>query len=172
MLDRYRVESIVYEPVDYWSPIYEAFKDRVDREGAAVLPLVKWEIEGVRALGSDRASDDVNDASIILEIDSGVHKFLLMGDASSVVESLIIDELEDVDVLKVGHHGSKASTSREFLDAVRPEVSIISVGEENDYYHPHFTTLKRLEDADSTVYRTDLDGTITVESYEDGLRVR
>jgi hypothetical protein len=69
-------------------------------------------------------------------------------------------------VLQVGHHGSYSSSSYRFLNAVLPEIGIISVGEGNDYGHPHESTLSRLRDADVEVYRTDLQGDIVV--YSDG----
>ncbi|MNI68375.1 ComEC family competence protein [compost metagenome] len=73
-----------------------------------------------------------------------------------------------VDVLKVGHHGSKTSTSKPFIDAIKPKYSIISVGK-NNYGHPDSGILQRLKNVKSTVYRTDKQGTITVIS--DGSKI-
>jgi competence protein ComEC len=85
-----------------------------------------------------------------------------MGDASSKVEKVILNENIDSDVLKVGHHGSKYSTSINFLKKVTPDVAVISVGEGNSYEHPHDVTMNNLNKNDVDVYRTDVDGTIMV----------
>ena len=73
------------------------------------------------------------------------------------------------DVLKVGHHGSSTSTSYRFLYEVSPEIAVISCGEDNSYGHPHEEVLSRLSDADVTVYRTDLDGSVVL--FCDGMKV-
>jgi hypothetical protein len=89
--------------------------------------------------------------------------FLFMGDAGIEAENEIIKDGFDVnaDILKVGHHGSRTSSGASFISAVSPAVSVIEVGAGNDYGHPHKETLDRLQKV-SKVYRTDLDGTITV----------
>jgi len=92
---------------------------------------------------------------------------LLTGDAEKDSEARMLKtyagELKS-NVLKVGHHGSNTSSSPGFLKSVAPEAAIISVGANNDYHHPHPSTLKKYEQAKLKVYRTDLDGTITVTS--------
>ena len=70
----------------------------------------------------------------------------------------------DCDVLKVGHHGSDSSTTKEFLDAVSPSIAVISCGEGNKYGHPHKEILDRLEAAGVTVLRTDIKGHIVIKS--------
>ena len=77
-------------------------------------------------------------------------------------EQSILDEDIDVDVLKVGHHGSKGSTSDELLDATTPRQALISAGKGNRYGHPTTETLSRLEARGIKVLRTDVSGTITV----------
>jgi beta-lactamase superfamily II metal-dependent hydrolase len=74
------------------------------------------------------------------------------------------------DVLKVGHHGSATSTSMSFLEAIRPEYAVISVGAKNKFGHPNPGTLERLETIGAKVYRTDLNGSVVFRS--DGNRVR
>ena len=71
--------------------------------------------------------------------------------------------LPDVEVLVAGHHGSSYSTGKELLDATTPEAAVISVGEENSYGHPGQATLDRLKERNIAVYRTDLEGTITIQ---------
>jgi len=107
-----------------------------------------------------------NNDSLALRITYGVNSFLLTGDLESPMERLLLAGGHPLhsDVLKVGHHGSKTSTSPDFLDAVSPEVAIISAGYENSFGHPHPSVLARLAEHHSTVLRTDRDGLITVRS--------
>ena len=106
--------------------------------------------------------ENLNETSITLELTYGKLKYLFMADAEIVNEEQ--HTWNDVDVLKVGHHGSISSTSNEFLSQVLPEVSIISVGKDNDYNLPEEDVLKRLYEMGSQIYRTDQDGTIEIIS--------
>ncbi|MFZ2497407.1 lamin tail domain-containing protein [Methanosarcina sp.] len=108
-------------------------------------------------------SDDLNENSVVLKVTYGETSFLLMGDAGLEAENDIMKAGYDVDtdILKVGHHASRSGSGTSFISAVSPSVSIIEVGTGNDYGHPHAEILKRLQKA-SKVYRTDMDGTISV----------
>ncbi|WP_367343846.1 lamin tail domain-containing protein [Methanomethylovorans sp.] len=112
--------------------------------------------------GKER-SNDINENSVVLKITDGDVSFLLMGDAGLETESSIMAAGYDVDadILKVGHHASISGSGQNFIKAVSPEISIIEVGADNNYGHPHAEILQRLQSM-STVYRTDLDGTITI----------
>lgn len=116
-------------------------------------------------------SRNPNDASIVIRLVYGETEVLLVGDATAAVEEKLLaewgNERLDADILKVGHHGSRDGSSREFLRAVSPETAVISVGV-NHYGHPAFRTIKHLEEAGATVYRTDRDG--DVEFWSDGKR--
>jgi len=78
--------------------------------------------------------------------------------------------LQDIDVLKVGHHGSKTSSSKNFIDEINPKYSIVSVGKNNRYGHPNKEVLNNLED--STVYRTDQDGSIMFKIKNNKLEIK
>lgn len=101
-----------------------------------------------------------NDNSSVIYTELNKHKFLFMGDASIEIEKDLMEKynLQNMDVLKVGHHGSKTSSSEEFIDNITPKYSIISVGKNNRYGHPNKEVLNNLQD--SKVYRTDQDGSI------------
>jgi competence protein ComEC len=116
--------------------------------------------------GSER---DENDRSQVLRLDWGAVSLLLTGDLGQRGEAELVRRQEPLRtlVLKVGHHGSRFSTSPAFLDAVRPAVAVISVGGRNPFGHPAPETLARLEAAGARVYRTDRDGAVLLES--DGL---
>lgn len=107
---------------------------------------------------------NLNDTSIVLKVKHGTNTFLFMGDASTKIEKNLLNKDIKSDVLKVGHHGSRYSTSLEFLKKVSPEYAVISVGENNTYKHPHKEILKRLEEQNIQIYRTDKEGTILAKS--------
>ena len=101
-----------------------------------------------------------NDNSSVIYTELNNYKFLFMGDASVEVEEDLIEKynLQDIDVLKVGHHGSKTSSSKYFINKINPKYSIISVGKNNRYGHPNKEVLNILEG--SKIYRTDQDGSV------------
>ena len=120
----------------------------------------------VEVLGPVKEYDDPNDTSIVLRIQYGSTSFLFTGDMESTSEADLVDSGARLSatVLKVGHHGSDSSTSYRFLREVLPDYAVISVGSDNKYGHPTETVLSRLEDAETTIYRTDLQGTVIAES--------
>lgn len=117
------------------------------------------------APNSDRY-EDLNNYSIVVKLKYGNNSFIFMGDAEDISEDEILKKQLDIkaDVLKVGHHGSHSSTTKEFLDKVNPKYAVISCEKGNDYGHPHKETLTKLNDKNINVFRTDLNGTIIAES--------
>ncbi len=115
----------------------------------------------VLVLGPLQPGDSTNNNSIILKITYGSTSFLLTGDAEKPEEQTLLDSGRNLkaDVLKVGHHGSSTSTSLDFLRAVQPKYAAISVGSDSNNL-PKAEVSKRLSDAGTTVYRTDINGTI------------
>ena len=112
-----------------------------------------------------------NDNSNVLYFIVNNYKFLLMGDAGVDSEKDILDEynLSDIDVLKVGHHGSKTSSDKEFINEMNSKYGIISVGKNNRYGHPNKEVLNNL--ADSKIYRTDRDGSIMLKIKNNKLKI-
>ena len=102
--------------------------------------------------------DDYNNCSIVIKMDFNNVSYLFTGDAEESVESS--RKWPHIDVLKVGHHGSNTSSSKKFLEQIKPEVALISVGHGNTYGHPTQATLKRLSNIGAKIYRTDENGTI------------
>lgn len=116
--------------------------------------------------------EDSNNYSPIIKLTYGNNSMLFTGDAEKLSEKETLKKgynLES-DVLKVGHHGSSTSTSKDFLKAVNPSIAIISCGKNNKYGHPHKETITSLEDSKVKYYRTDLDGTIVLVS--DGTNIK
>ena len=115
--------------------------------------------------------DNENDNSLVLYFKINDYKFLFMGDAGVEVEEDLIEKynIQDIDVLKVGHHGSKTSTGKEFVGVINPKYSIISVGKNNRYGHPNDSVLQNLND--SKIYRTDQDGSIMFKIKNNKLEI-
>ncbi len=110
--------------------------------------------------------DDLNNYSICIKLTYKKIKFLFMGDAEELSEREILDNNLDIDcnVLKLGHHGSKTSTSSQFLEKVSPQYAVLSCGKNNDYSHPAKTTMLKLKANDIKVFRTDESGTIVLST--------
>lgn len=104
-----------------------------------------------------------NNQSVIIKAEIHGKVFLFTGDAEKETENKLIDENKDIDcdVLKIAHHGSNTSTTRDFLSLCSPDFGVISVGKDNIYNHPHRSTLEQLKKADVKIYRTDKQGDIT-----------
>lgn len=104
-----------------------------------------------------------NDNSIVTYLNIHNKKFMFMGDASINVEKKILEKYKvtNIDFLKVGHHGSDTSSSKDFINSVNPKHSIISVGKNNRYGHPKESVLKTIKN--SNIYRTDLNGTVMLK---------
>lgn len=163
----YASVGTVYCPVtEYDSDTFENFAKYVDEAGSRItvpkagdsfsLGEAKVKILAVNA------GSDTNNTSIVLKISHGETSFLFTGDAERETEQAILDAGYDISstVLKVGHHGSETSTSYQFLREVMPSYAVISVGKGNSYGHPTDEVLSRLRDAEVTVYRTDIMGTV------------
>jgi len=123
---------------------------------------ILWPIDNFAGINVD----DNNETSIIAKLVYGDISFLLTGDATVEVEKEMLNADIDLisDVLKIGHHGSKGSTSLEFVEAVKPEFAVISVGVDNRFGHPTRRVLKNLEDVGVIVLRTDESGDIKISS--------
>ena len=115
--------------------------------------------------------DNENDNSNVIYLELDGYHFLFMGDASVTTEKEILNQydLPTIDVLKVGHHGAKTSSRKEFIEEISPTYSIISVGENNKYGHPNKEVLEHLKD--SKIYRTDIHGSITFKMKNNQLKI-
>ena len=115
--------------------------------------------------------EDANNSSLALILDYGENSFLFSGDCEEEAEQDILENglSVDVDVYQVGHHGSKSSSTEQFLDAMSPEYAVISCAEGNSYGHPHARTLNNLRKRNIKVFRTDEQGSII--AFSDGKRI-
>lgn len=125
---------------------------------------LEFELDGVRFRLFPPTSGKGNELCMAVLVSAGDYDILVTGDMPAAQEQALTElyDIGDVDLLLVGHHGSAYSTSQPFLDVTKPETAIISVGADNSYGHPREEVLERLEDIGAAIYRTDINGTITV----------
>ena len=138
-----------------------------------VLTLKNFVIDNIKVNSlNNNVFNNENDDSTILLFNIYDYKFLFMGDASIKTEEYLLNNyiLPNVDILKVGHHGSYTSTSTDFINVIKPKYSVISVGENNMYKHPNKSVLEILDN--TKLFRTDVDGTIEVKISKKGYKIK
>jgi competence protein ComEC len=175
-----------FHPRELWtgaiqeSDAWSRLRQEAARRGVKVVPMHEpgcfqfggAEVEVLAPL-DDYVPGDApgNNDSLVLRVRYGRHAFLLTGDVERPVERGMLErgELQQTDVLKVPHHGSRTSSSEEFLGAVAPSFAVISAGYENSYGHPHRDVIERLAEHHTAVFRTDQDGLVSIRT--DGRRL-
>lgn len=174
VLEAIPVESLYMPEVkESLTPTTRCYEQMLDAAEAQQVQAVKgqsgvtvYEEDGVKLelVGPEpqKEYDDLNEYSLVAKLTVGEKSFLFTGDSSEQAEADMIEAGEDLkaDVLKIGHHGSSTATTEAFLQAVNPQVAVISCGKDNSYGHPHEETMQRLQEKAMTIYRTDEDGTI------------
>lgn len=174
VLEAIPVESLYMPEVkESLTPTTRCYEQMLDAAEAQQVQAVKgqsgvtvYEEDGVKLelVGPEpqKEYDDLNEYSLVAKLTVGGKSFLFTGDSSEQAEADMIEAGEDLkaDVLKIGHHGSSTATTKAFLQAVNPQVAVISCGKDNSYGHPHEETMQRLQEKAMTIYRTDEDGTI------------
>jgi competence protein ComEC len=175
VLKRYEVKNVVWTGVVKNSSEYREWLDLLEKENARVIvvsggekiilqkdPLVFLEIIYPIESFEGREIKDVNDTSIVAKLVSKEKEILLTGDISKKVEKELVEKYNlKSDILKVSHHGSKSSTCSEFVEAVDPEMAIISVGE-NNWGHPSYEVLQTLKEFGIQVLTTKELGNIKI----------
>lgn len=177
VLNRYEVKSVIEAKEIYDSPQYWAWQDAVAAEGALNVDAMAGKVidfgDGATltllhpfqsVVGTETRTPH-NDV-VVAMLEYGSFRTLLTGDMEQRVENKLIAISEDLraDILKVGHHGSKTSSSEEFLTIVSPSFGFIQVGRDNQYQLPSPDVLQRLDDFGIKYYRTDIDGDMKVIS--------
>lgn len=156
--------------VTHTSKTYEAFLDSVINKNLSITPATQGTIISdenncqveILSPNDSKNYNNLNDWSVIIKITYDTESFLFTGDASSSVISA--SNPGRINVLKVGHHGSKTSTTNSLIAALQPQWAIIEVGANNDYGHPTEQALSALKKNSVEVFRTDLNGTCTATS--------
>lgn len=171
LLNRYQVENLFTTGVTYPSSFYNEFNRRI-ADTNVVYPRMgeQYNLCGViiDVIYPDKSLigkeiDNVNNASIVLQLTIDNSKIYLSGDAEEEVEEEILEFDLDLksDIMKAGHHGSETSNTKAMLNVVDPEVLVIQSGEGNQYDHPHYETIAKANELGIKVRRNDNEGTIT-----------
>lgn len=173
VLKRYQVDKVVGYKLDYSGSDYLEWLKIIQEKN---IPFITT-ISGDRfTLGENiylktlfpladitgRKFDNLNEASIVTELHDGLHSYLFTGDSQAEEEGemLAAELISEVDVLKVGHHGSKYSSTLPFLQKLMPSYAVVQVGKKNSFGHPHLITLQRLKTLGARILRNDEDGEI------------
>ncbi|MFA4998923.1 MAG: ComEC/Rec2 family competence protein [Candidatus Paceibacterota bacterium] len=177
VLKRYKVENILWTGVVRDTAVFREWGDLIEKEGAYIKTAQtgqKINLSGdayIEILSpfedlSGKELKDSNDTSIVARLVFGGTSFLFTGDIDKSVEKDIVDRNPDLtaSVIKVAHHGSKTSTSEEFVNRVLPEYAVISVGGDNKYGHPTQEVLDILSKYGIMIFRTDEVGDIKIIS--------
>ncbi len=176
VLERYQVGLVLYSDVALSAPEYRAWEQVLVSNGIAteetaagnVFTFGEILVEVLFPFADETVeTDDLNRSSTVVKLTYQNTSFLLTGDAPEEVEKRLVERYGAglrSNVLKVGHHGSKYSTSQEFLNLVQPELAIIQSGSGNSYGHPHRITLNRLAGSDARILRNDQMGDISLSS--------
>ena len=170
-VDRFLMPSTKTNTKSYQLTIEELNKKNIAYETPNIDDEFNLNDTKLKVISITDNKEELNDTSIILKVTYKNNTFLLTGDATKEVELNILDKDIKSDLLKVSHHGSKDSTSAQFLTKVNPEYAVISVGKDNEYHHPHQITLDKLNKINTKIYRTDLNGNIIAYSNGNGVLI-
>lgn len=177
----YPAHTVLAPTKTYSSNVFDDFMYYVDQQGLEVEIPAPGDVYNlgddetgatVTVLGPVESYAETNDTSVVVRVDYGETSFLFTGDMETTAENDMLDYWEErgngdilnVDVLKVGHHGSNTSTGYRFLYAVDPAYGVISCGKDNSYGHPHDEPLSRLNQAGVALFRTDALGHVIARS--------
>ena len=173
VLAMYKVENVYLNGGQSSTATHADFLDAVEQEGAIVSTLQMNDTFNlgamvIKVLHPYQLTGDSNVDSLVLQLGCGDVQVLLTGDSEIESEQSMLSEnvLQDIDLLKVGHHGSRSSTSQAFLDVIQPEVGVISAGFDSQYGHPHVEVVNRLNAEGVQIFETD-----TTEAYDDTLKM-
>ena len=169
VINNFEIGTIYMPKVQTNTKTFEDVLDAISNKGLTITtPEVGYVFEVgntkcevmCAGTGTTEENSNLNLSSIVIRMVYGEESFLFMGDAEEKNESS--RQWPQTTVLKVGHHGSDTSSSESFLNQVKPEISVISVGINNTYGHPKKITLDKLNALETSIYRTDQNGTITI----------
>jgi beta-lactamase superfamily II metal-dependent hydrolase len=169
VLDAFEVGEIWLNGDTSTSQTYSQFMSAVNSEGADVFVARRGDTIQAgnltfNVLNPANLSGTINNNSIVLSLSYGQVDFLFTGDAEHEAEASMLAEgiVPDVEILKVGHHGSRTASSIQFLQAAEPECAIYMAGQGNSYGHPHQATITSLCEVGAEIYGTDIHGTVIV----------
>jgi beta-lactamase superfamily II metal-dependent hydrolase len=182
VIERMEVGAVIVPPIPEdktpTTRVYERFVDAVIQKECELITakvgdeysLAEAEFT-ILSPADEKDYSDLNDFSVEIRLEYGNTSFLFTGDAEKSAEEDMVNSGYKLlsDVLKVGHHGSKDSSTVEFLAKVKPGAAVIEVGEDNSFGHPTEEALTRLSEYAHTIYRTDIDKTVVL--WSDGTQI-
>ena len=172
LIDKFKVENVIFNCGEFNALEKELIK-KLNKRKVNYCSCIKELNIGKYKLDflNTKVYDNENDNSNVIYTELNGYKFMFMGDAGIEKEKDILDKynLANIDVLKVGHHGSKTSSSKGFIDEIDPKYGVISVGKNNRYGHPNKEVLNNLDN--SKIYRTDQDGSIMFKIKNNKLKI-
>ena len=172
LVDNFKVDNVIFNCGEYQNLEKELIKvlDKKNIKYNSCINSIDVNNNKIYFLNT-REYNNENDNSNVIYFSYNNYKFLFMGDAGIKKEMDIVDKynIKDIDFLKIGHHGSNTSSSKNFIDSINPKYSLISVGKNNRYGHPNKEVLKNLKD--SKIYRTDQDGSIMFKIKNNKLQI-
>ncbi|MEX1014646.1 MAG: MBL fold metallo-hydrolase [Candidatus Paceibacterota bacterium] len=178
IIKTYKIGLFVYNGVNTKNPSFLELANILNENQIKVLKVSKGDkvkykdfiIEILHPTKNSLLVDDINESSLVLKFTYKSINTLFTGDIGSITENKIINENISSEILKVPHHGSRYSSSINFLNSVKPIISVIQVGK-NSYGHPTEDTLNNLDSIGSQVFRNDLDGTIRIDLTSDKINI-
>ncbi len=182
LLENYRVGAFIFNgrsdsaALDDWKTLLQKIKEKnvplLTLAGGDSISYINSRLDFLLPDSNLLQSAELNDTGLIGLLNAGGAKVLLTADIDSDIERTLINDFNvKADILKVPHHGSKYSSSEEFLKAVRPAVAVIEVGSRNPYGHPTKEALARLASVSANIFRTDLSGTIEAAVDNNKLKI-
>ncbi len=187
VLKRYKVENILWTGIKRDTLEFKEWERKILEEEANIKitqagQRILWESDSHSFMEilyplenlEGQEFEDSNETSIVSRLVFGEKSFLFTGDIRKSEEKALLEQRAnlDSDILKVSHHGSKTSSSKEFVEKVSPEIAVISLGKENSYGHPHQEVLDILEDYGIKILRTDQNGDIKIISDGENYQIK
>ena len=171
-INHFYIPDINIDNKTYQEVIEALDKKNIKKETPIIDSEFRIENTLFKILSVNDNEEDLNYSCIIIKVIYYNTSFLLMSDATGDLERTLINKEIKSDVLKVSHHGSKYSTISSFLNKVKPKYAVIQVGKNNDYDLPKQIVLDKLKKVGATIYRTDIDGTIIMNSDGNNIIVK
>ncbi len=179
VINAFPTEKVLLAPQSADTDTYNDVITAIEQTGTTIETAevgTIYEISGgvsLTLLGPEIEFSNTNDNSLIMRLDVGIDSVLFTGDAEKPAEEHLLEIGANLDtyILKVGHHGSDTSSTVDFINAVTPEIAVISCGYDNEYGHPHEATIDTLEKMGSEIFVTSEDGSIVFAWDENGKRI-
>lgn len=182
VLDSIPVKGVYMPNATHTTATFTNFLEAVENSGAdkfiarvgRSIPVDELDMAMLFMAPNSNKYDSLNDYSAVLKVSFKDISFLLTGDAEAVSENEMLDYNRNINstVLKVGHHGSRTSSTDEFLEAVKPVYAVITSGQDNEYGYPHAESFLRLKASGASILRTDVLGTLIIETDGEKLGIR